>query len=87
MIQRIMVKSKLTKKAPEPPGHTDTYLRDVETGPEDSGDSDTEDTLRATGIPIDKSLEVDKNGEGLFFKKEFTEAKKYHMFQNLILTT
>ena len=63
MVKRIY---KLTKKAPRPPGPTDIYLGDVETGPETE---DTEDTLRAMGFPIDKSLELYKNEEGLVFKK------------------
>ena len=33
----------------------------VETDPENSGDWDTEDTLRAMKFPIDKSLGVGKN--------------------------
>ena len=36
----------------------------VKAGPKDSGDSYTEDTLRAMGFSIDKSLEVGKNEEG-----------------------
>ena len=78
---------KLTKKAPKLPGITDTCLWDVETGPEDSEDSDTEDTLGVMGFPIDKSLEVGKNEEGLVFEKGLTKAKKCHMLQHLILCT
>ena len=41
----------------------------VEIDPENSRDSDTEDTLRAMGNPIDKSLEVGKNEEEPVLKK------------------
>ena len=73
MVKRI---HKLTNNSPKPLGLTDTCLRNVETGPENSGDSDTEDTLRAMGFPIDKSLEVGKNEEGLVFRKEIYRGKK-----------
>ena len=66
MIERIY---ELTKKTPKVPGLRDTYLRDVETGPEDSEDSGTKDNLRAMGFPIDKSLELDKNEERLVLRK------------------
>ena len=59
---------------------------DVETGPRESEDSDTEDTLRAMGFLNDKSLELGKNGEGLVFKKGIYRGKKYHMLQHLIRT-
>ena len=48
----------------------------VETNPEDSGDTGTEDTLRVMGFSIDKYLEVVKNEE----EPENAEARKYHMF-------
>ena len=52
------------------------FLGDVETCPQDSEDSGTEDTLRVMGFPIDKSLEVGKNEEGLVFKKGIYRGKK-----------
>ena len=52
------------------------FLGDVETGPEDSGDSKTKDSLRAKGFPIDKSLELGKIEEGLVFKKGIYRGKK-----------
>ena len=61
-------------------------LGDVETGPGESEDSDTEDTLRAMGFLINKSLELGKNGEGLVFRKGIYRGKKY-MLQHLIPTT
>ena len=70
----------MVKKAPK-------SLELVETDPEDSGDSDTEDILRAMGFPIDKSLEVVKNEEEPVLKKGIYRGKVYHMLQNLIQTT
>ena len=52
------------------------FLGDVETGSEDSGDSETKDSLRAMGFPIDKSLELGKIEEGLVFKKGIYRGKK-----------
>ena len=52
------------------------FLGDVETGPEDSGDSETKDSLRATGFSIDKSLELVKIEEGLVFNKGIYRGKK-----------
>ena len=44
--------------------------------PEDAGDSDIENTLRAMGFPIDKSLEVGKNKEEPVLKKGIYRGKK-----------
>ena len=44
-------------------------LGDVETIPEELADSDTEETARAMGFPIEKFLELGKNEEGIVFKK------------------
>ena len=44
--------------------------------PEDSGDSDIEDTLRDMGFPIDKSLEASKNEEEPVLKKGICRGKK-----------
>ena len=44
--------------------------------PEDSGNSDTEDTIRAMGFPIDKSLEVGKNEKELVLRKGIYRGKK-----------
>ena len=46
-------KETVMKKVPKSPGL-------AETDPENLGESDTEDTLRTMGFPIDKSLEVGK---------------------------
>ena len=62
-------KEPVVKKAPDSPGL-------VETDRENSGDSDTEDTLRATGFPVDKSLEVGKNEEEPIFKRGINRSKK-----------
>ena len=51
----------------------------VETGPENSGDLDTEDTFRSMGFPIDKSLELGKNEEGIIFKKRIYKGKKTYV--------
>ena len=60
----------------------------VETGPEDSRDSGTENTLSAMGFPIDKSLELGKNEKEVIFRKGIYKGKKKkNMLQHLILTT
>ena len=64
------------------------FLGLAETSSESSGDPDTKDNPRAMGFPINKSLEAGKNEEEPVHKKKgFAEVKKYHMLQNLILTT
>ena len=48
----------------------------VKTGSENSGDPETEDTLRTTFFPIDKSFEVGKNEEEPVLNKGIYRAKK-----------
>ena len=59
----------------------------VETNPEDSGDTGTEDTLRVMGFSIDKYLEVVKNEEEPVFKKMIYRGQKISYVLNLIPTT
>ena len=59
----------------------------VETNPENSGDTGTEDTLRVMGFSIDKYLEVVKNEEEPVFKKMIYRGQKISYVLNLIPTT